>query len=73
MQSIQSNALEPTRHELKQLSFSAKLARLLPTYGLVILTSVSLFSRSQLRKPFDVLNVRSIIRQGHHWLLSLGP
>ena len=46
MNSIQSNALEPTRSELKHLSRGQKLVRLLPTYGLVILTAflILLFS-----------------------------
>ena len=36
--SFKSNALEPTRTELRQLPLSARLMRLLPIYGLVILT-----------------------------------
>ena len=38
MNSIQSDALEPTRSELKGLTGAQKLARLVPVYGLVILT-----------------------------------
>lgn len=38
MQSLQSNALEPTRAELRGLSLGRKLMRLLPVYGLPILT-----------------------------------
>ena len=36
--SFKSNALEPTRTELRQLPLAARLMRLLPVYGLVILT-----------------------------------
>jgi ribose transport system permease protein len=44
--SIQSTALEPTRHELKSLSRTQRLVRLAPTYGLVLLTAllIALFS-----------------------------
>ena len=37
MNSIESDALEPTRDELARLSFGARLLRLAPVYGLVIL------------------------------------
>ena len=37
MQSLKSGALEPTRAELKNLSFGQRLMRFIPTYGLVIL------------------------------------
>ena len=36
--SVKSEALEPTRAELAGLSGGARIARLLPVYGLVILT-----------------------------------
>ena len=36
--SIKSNALEPTRSELRRLSLAGRLLRLLPVYGLLILT-----------------------------------
>jgi ribose transport system permease protein len=75
MQSIQSNALEPTRHELKQLSFGQKIMRLIPTYGLVILTVflVILFSLLLPTTFPTLLNVRSIISdKAIIALLSLG-
>ena len=76
MQSIQSNALEPTRHELQQLSFGAKVLRLLPIYGLVILTVAADHSllASCCRNTFPtLLNVRSIISdKAIIALLSLG-
>ena len=43
MNSIESNALEPTKDELKGLSFEARMIRLAPTYGLVILMFGLLF------------------------------
>ncbi len=63
MQSIESNALEPTRSELSKLTLGQKLLRLLPTYGLVILTLalIVLFS-ILLPKTFPtILNVRAIL------------
>lgn len=63
MQSIQSNALEPTKSELRGLSLADKLKRLLPVYGLVILTVllIVLFS-IMLPDTFPTaLNLRSII------------
>ena len=75
MQSIQSNALEPTRHELKQLSFGAKVLRLLPTYGLVILTIllIVIFSLTLPQTFPTLLNVRSIVSdKAIIALLSLG-
>ena len=42
MQSIESDALEPTKAELRDLTFGQKAMRLAPTYGLVILTVVLL-------------------------------
>lgn len=63
MQSIQSNALEPTKSELKGLSIGEKLKRLLPVYGLVILTVLLiLFFSVLLSDTFPtMLNLRSII------------
>jgi ribose transport system permease protein len=75
MQSIQSNALEPTRHELKQLSFGQKITRLIPTYGLVILTVFLIIVFSLLLPTTfpTLLNVRSIISdKAIIALLSLG-
>jgi ribose transport system permease protein len=63
MNSIQSNALEPTQSELKQLTFGQKIVRLLPTYGLVILTAflILLFSLLLPNTFPTTLNLRSII------------
>jgi ribose transport system permease protein len=75
MQSVQSNALEPTRHELKQLRFSQRIVRLIPTYGLVILTVflIALFSLLLPSTFPTILNVRSIISdKAIIALLSLG-
>ena len=75
MNSIQSNALEPTRSELKDLSGGQKLARLLPTYGLVILTAflILLFSVLLSNTFPTLLNLRSIISdKAIILILSLG-
>lgn len=63
MQSIESNALEPTRKELAELSFGQKLLRLLPVYGLVILTAMLIILFSiLLPKTFPtMLNLRAIL------------
>jgi ribose transport system permease protein len=63
MQSIQSTALEPTRAELKGLSRLEKIQRLVPVYGLVILTVLlTLLFCVLLPDTFPtVLNLRSII------------
>jgi ribose transport system permease protein len=63
MNSIQSNALEPTQSELKQLTIGQKVIRLLPTYGLVILTAflIMLFSILLPNTFPTLLNLRSII------------
>ncbi len=63
MQSIESTALEPTRADLAGLTFGQKLGRLLPVYGLVILTLalIILFSILLPRTFPTVLNLRSII------------
>ncbi|WP_176085325.1 ABC transporter permease [Martelella sp. HB161492] len=63
MQSLESTALEPTPAELKGLSLIEKLIRLLPVYGLVILTALLIILFSiMLPDTFPtMLNVRSII------------
>lgn len=63
MQSIESNALEPTRAELKKLSFIQRVGRLIPVYGLVLLMVllIVLFS-TLLPDTFPtMLNVRAIL------------
>jgi ribose transport system permease protein len=63
MQSIKSNALEPTRAELATLTTAQKVLRLLPVYGLPILTLllIALFS-ILLPDTFPTwLNFRSIL------------
>jgi ribose transport system permease protein len=63
MPSIESNAIEPTRDELAGLSLPRRLARLAPTYGLVILMFglIVLFS-ILLPDTFPTkLNLRAII------------
>lgn len=63
MQSIESNALEPTRAELARLTPLQKIGRLLPVYGLVVLTIflIVLFS-ILLPKTFPtLLNLRAIL------------
>jgi ribose transport system permease protein len=75
MNSLQSNALEPTRSELAGLSTSKKIARLLPVYGLVILTVllIVLFSILLPNTFPTLLNLRSIISdKAIIMLLSLG-
>lgn len=63
MQSIESNALEPTKAELKGLSLTQRIMRFAPTYGLVILTIGLLILFSiLLPKTFPtLLNLRAII------------
>ncbi len=63
MQSIESNALEPTKAELKKLGFIGKLIRLLPVYGLVILTVflIGLFSVLLPDTFPTMLNLRAIL------------
>lgn len=63
MQSVESNALEPTKAELKQLGFFKKLVRLLPVYGLVLLTLflVALFSFLLPDTFPTMLNLRAIL------------
>ena len=63
MQSIESTALHPTKAEMKGLSGGQKIARLLPVYGLVILTVglILLFSILLPNTFPTMLNLRSII------------
>ena len=63
MQSIESTALEPTKAEMRGLSTGQKFARLLPVYGLVILTVllIVLFSVLLPNTFPTLLNLRSII------------
>ncbi|MEM8540532.1 MAG: ABC transporter permease [Pseudomonadota bacterium] len=63
MQSIESDALEPTKAELRELTIGQKLMRLAPTYGLVILTFALLLLFSiLLPNTFPtMLNLRAII------------
>ena len=63
MQSIESNALEPTKAELRTLSVSSRLLRLLPVYGLVILTFILIILFSILLPDTfpTVLNLRAIL------------
>ncbi len=63
MQSIESNALEPTKAELKGLTTGQKIIRLVPTYGLVILTvGLLLLFSILLPNTFPtLLNLRAII------------
>ncbi|NNM56919.1 ABC transporter permease [Acidocella sp.] len=63
MQSLQSNALEPTKSELKGLSFWEKFIRQLPVYGLPILTLalIVLFSILLPDTFPTALNARSIL------------
>lgn len=75
MNSLQSNALEPTRSEMSTLSGRQKIIRLLPVYGLVILTGflILLFSILLPNTFPTVLNLRSIISdKAIIMLLSLG-
>lgn len=63
MQSLRSNALEPTRADLAGLGSLRRLARLLPVYGLPILTVVLIIVFSlALPETFPtLLNLRSIL------------
>jgi ribose transport system permease protein len=63
MQSIESTALEPTKSEMAGLSAGQKIGRLIPVYGLVILTVglILLFSILLPNTFPTVLNVRSIV------------
>src|SRR5579871_99698 len=61
--SIRSDALEPTAGELKRLPLSHRLMRLLPVYGLPILTVLLIaFFSLILPETFPtLLNLRSIV------------
>ncbi|WP_064685134.1 ABC transporter permease [Rhizobium bangladeshense] len=63
MQSIESTALEPTKSEMAGLSTGQKIGRLIPVYGLVILTAglIVIFSILLPDTFPTVLNVRSIV------------
>lgn len=63
MNSVQSDALEPTRDELAKLTFGARVLRLVPVYGLVILmvALMVLFSLLLPRTFPTLLNLRAII------------
>lgn len=63
MQSIESGALEPTRAEMKGLSFGERLIRYIPVYGLLILTlSLIILFSILLPDTFPtMLNVRAIL------------
>ncbi|MEO6015425.1 MAG: ABC transporter permease [Devosia sp.] len=63
MPGIESTALEPTRAEMRRLSLAQKIVRLLPVYGLVILTALLIVAFSILlpRTFPTLLNIRSII------------
>ena len=63
MNSIKATALEPTRDEMKKLSLLAKLTRLAPVYGLVILTVVLILLFTVLLPDTfpTLLNLRSIV------------
>ena len=63
MNSIKASALEPTRDELQKLTLGARLTRLAPVYGLVILTAllILLFTVLLPNTFPTLLNVRSII------------
>jgi len=75
MQSLESSALEPTKAELKGLSFAQRLMRFLPVYGLVILTVflIGLFSILLPDTFPTMLNLRAIVSdKAIIALLSLG-
>ncbi|KIC46709.1 ABC transporter permease [Ruegeria sp. ANG-S4] len=75
MQSLESSALEPTKAELKGLSFGKRLTRFLPVYGLVILTVllIGLFSVLLPNTFPTMLNLRAIVSdKAIIALLSLG-
>jgi ribose transport system permease protein len=63
MTSLRSNALEPARGELAGLPVAQKLGRLLPVYGLVILTLLLILLFSVLLPDTfpTMLNLRSIL------------
>jgi len=63
MQSLESNALEPTRKELAEMTVGQRFVRLLPVFGLPILTVLLiLFFSIILPDTFPtMLNLRSIL------------
>src|ERR1700740_1794938 len=74
MQSLKSNALEPTRSELKVLSRGQRIVRMLPIYGFPILTAllVAFFSWLLPESFPTAINARSILSdKGIIALLSL--
>jgi len=75
MQSLESGALEPTKAELKGLSFGKRMARFIPVYGLVILMFIliALFSVMLPNTFPTMLNLRAIVSdKAIIALLSLG-
>ncbi len=75
MQSFESNALEPTKADLKDASLKTHILRLLPVYGLVLLTIflIILFSILLPDTFPTLLNLRAIISdKAIIALLSLG-
>ena len=75
MQSLESSALEPTKADLKGVSFGRRVMRFLPVYGLVILTVflIGLFSVLLPNTFPTMLNLRSIVSdKAIIALLSLG-
>lgn len=75
MQSLESSALEPTKAELKGLSFGRRIMRFVPVYGLVILTVflIGLFSVLLPNTFPTMLNLRAIVSdKAIIALLSLG-
>ena len=75
MQSLESSALEPTKADLKGLSFGKRVMRFLPVYGLVILTVflIGLFSILLPNTFPTMLNLRAIVSdKAIIALLSLG-
>ena len=75
MQSLKSNALEPTRAELSRMTRGQTLLRMLPIYGLPILTLVLIgFFSWLLPESFPTaINARSILSdKGIIALLALG-
>ena len=75
MQSLKSAALEPTKPELKGMSLAKRVMRLLPVYGLVVLTVflIGLFSVLLPDTFPTMLNLRAIVSdKAIIALLSLG-
>lgn len=75
MQSIKSNALEPTKAEMRGLPPVARLVRVLPVYGLLVLTVVLVLAFSILLPDTfpTLLNLRAILAdKSIIALLSLG-